>query len=189
MPGISSGTLRLQTEETSAWFQGRLCRGKTAAICWAIQGAPSPTPCTPGILPVAGPQRQGKHLLSHPLGRTQYWAILPLRPSQRLRHTKAHFPPPGPSPQLGPPHLGTHPSFLIPLQFPSAHHGTIALHSQPRLPRPVAALILVPVYGFPVPTVHQGGGPFRLFQHYFSYAAAVQLHSVLFLKLPAGPLE
>ena len=32
-------------------------------------------------------------------------------------------------------------------------------------------------------------GPFRLFPHHFPYAAAVQLDSIVFLELFAGPLE
>ena len=59
----------------------------------------------PGVVPIAAPQGQGKHLLSRPLGRTDSCSVPALPSSRRLHQAQPHFPPLGlPGPLGTPPH-------------------------------------------------------------------------------------
>lgn len=71
-------------------------------------------------------------------------------------------------------------------QFPSAYHGAVTLYHQPGGIRPSAGLVLVALDGLLVFPTHQPFGPLRLALDYLADAAAVQLHPIVFPKLPAG---
>ena len=142
----------------------------------------------PGVVPIPAPQRQGEHLLSRSLGRTQRRSVPPFLSSRLLHYAQPRFPSPGFPDALGTP-ARTHSSCRVQLQLPGAHHAAIGFHYQTRLSKPAAPLPFVAGDGLPVLLLHEPGGSFRLLQHRLSDAAAVQFHSVVFLELPAGLLK
>ena len=143
----------------------------------------------PSVLSIAGQQHQDQHLLSHPFRRTQRRRVASLPIPGLLHHAEPHFPPLGTPPPPGAAPPRSHSTLQGWPQLPSAYHAAVALHDQPRLPRPGIPPSLVAGQRLPAFPVHKSGGSSRLLLHYFSYAAAVQVNSVVFLELLTGPLE